>query len=446
MGRGWRFWRRKPVLIRDLIVAHMRGPCADAETVSHAIRPIERVNLQLVFDRWLAASGPRGRLVGYNRDSFFTNTGISQVLFEDILQAPVQRQRFALTPAEEIDCVTRGLYLLALHGRPVVVLLSNPDSRFDPPLVEVMARERSVAREALQQLLDETNRDLVYRGKTIYLEEDQRSSGVQVRFHPMAPTVREALVLPEAMMAVVERNVLGLLRHADVLKRSGRSTRHGLLFHGPPGTGKTLMLRYLAGACQGHTVIVLTGRQVGLIRESCQVAKMLAPAMVLLEDVDLIGQERSENRCPALLHELMDEMDGLGTKADIIFLLTTNRPEALEPALSARPGRIDQAIEFPLPDDDCRRRLFALYGKGLDLTQLDLERWIDKTRGVSPAFIEELLRKSALQAAERGERGEPLSVTDADVEKAMDELVCFGGELTQKLLGYRPFGFARRSG
>ena len=43
-------------------------------------------------------------------------------------------------------------------------------------------------------------------------------------------------------------------------------------------------------------------------------------------------------------------MDGLGTKADVIFLLTTNRPEALEPALSARPGRIDQAIEFPLPD------------------------------------------------------------------------------------------------
>jgi ATP-dependent 26S proteasome regulatory subunit len=129
----------------------------------------------------------------------------------------------------------------------------------------------------------------------------------------------------------------------------------------------------------------------------------------------------------------------------VIFLLTTNRPEALEPALSARPGRIDQAIEFPLPDEDCRRRLLALYGKGLNLTGLDLDRWIAKTDGVSPAFIEELLRKSALMAAERGENADPLPLRNEDVERAMDELILFGGELTQKLLGFKPFGFARRN-
>jgi ATP-dependent 26S proteasome regulatory subunit len=243
---------------------------------------------------------------------------------------------------------------------------------------------------------------------------------------------------------VIERNVIGLFKHADRLRRAGRSTRHGLLFHGPPGTGKTLMLRYLAGACQGHTVIMLSGRQMTLIRESCQVARLLAPSLVLLEDVDLIAQNRSENATPALLQELMDEMDGLGPKADVIFLLTTNRPEVLEPALSARPGRVDQAIEFPLPDEDGRRRLFMLYGRGLDLSGLDLERWIGKTAGVSPAFIEELLRKTALLAAERGEESEPMRLTDDDVHQAMEELICFGGELTQKLLGYRPFGFGRK--
>src|SRR5947209_6079147 len=108
------------------------------------------------------------------------------------------------------------------------------------------------------------------------------------------------------------------------------------------------------------------------------------------------------------------------------------------------PGRIDQAIAFPLPDEDCRRRLFALYGTGLDLSGLDLGRWVGRTERVSPAFIEELLGKSALLAAERGEDGEPMRLRDGDVHQAMEELVCFGGELTQKLLGYRPFGFARR--
>src|SRR5262249_15641693 len=134
----------------------------------------------------------------------------------------------------------------------------------------------------------------------------------------------------------------------------------------------------------------------------------------------------------------MNEMDGLGAQAEVTFLLTTNRPEILETALSARPGRIDQAIVFPLPDESCRRRLFGVYGRGLDLSALDLRRWVAQTEGVSPAFIEELLRKATLLAAERGEGSAPLRLTDADIHEALQELIFFGGELTQKLLGYRP--------
>jgi ATP-dependent 26S proteasome regulatory subunit len=135
---------------------------------------------------------------------------------------------------------------------------------------------------------------------------------------------------------------------------------------------------------------------------------------------------------------LLNEMDGLTEREEVTFLLTTNRPEVLEPALSARPGRIDQAVAFPLPDTGCRRRLFEVYGRGLDLTGVDVGRWVAQTDGVSPAFIEELLRKALLMAAERGEVSEPPRLCDADVQEAMRELVHFGGELTQKLLGYRP--------
>src|SRR5688572_10389726 len=109
MARGWRFWRRKQVLVRQLLVRHMGGPCDDAETVSHTIKPIERVNLQMALDRWLAADG-RGRLVGYSRESFFGNTGIAQLLQDDIAQAPVQRQQMASGPDAYLDCVMRGLY------------------------------------------------------------------------------------------------------------------------------------------------------------------------------------------------------------------------------------------------------------------------------------------------------------------------------------------------
>src|SRR4029453_13905736 len=96
-----------------------------------------------------------------------------------------------------------------------------------------------------------------------------------------------------------------------------------------------------------------------------------------------------------------------------IFLLTTNRPRVLETALAARPGRVDQAVYFPLPDRDCRRGLFPPFGAGLDLSGVNVEPLLDRTDGASPAFIEELFRKAALMAAERGGKTDPLKLGEA---------------------------------
>jgi ATP-dependent 26S proteasome regulatory subunit len=68
-----------------------------------------------------------------------------------------------------------------------------------------------------------------------------------------------------------------------------------------------------------------------------------------------------------LLNKLLNEMDGLREDADVIVILTTNRPDQLEPALASRPGRIDQAIEFPLPDEDGRAKLVRLYARNLEV-------------------------------------------------------------------------------
>ncbi len=226
----------------------------------------------------------------------------------------------------------------------MVVAFRPPRFSSDLPVLEVVAASREAARETLATILEEARRASVYKGRTVTLEQSGSwREGVTVRFHDIRPTDRDDIVLPEDLIRVVERNVLGMLRHAEALRGAGRSLRRGLLFHGAPGTGKTMMVRYLAQACANHTVVLLTGSQQGLVREACQIARMLAPSIVVLEDVDLVAEERERNRCPAVLHELMNEMDGLGSRDEVTFLLTTNRPEILEPALSARPGRIDQA-------------------------------------------------------------------------------------------------------
>ena len=132
-----------------------------------------------------------------------------------------------------------------------------------------------------------------------------------------------------------------------------------------------------------------------------------------------------------MLYELMNQMDGLGEDADIPFVLTTNRPDALEPALAARPGRVDLAVALPLPDDEGRRRLIELYGRGLDLELADVELVVRRTSGVTASFVKELLRRAALLAAEAGRA----TVRDEEVQAVLDDLLAETSTLTRVLLG-----------
>jgi cell division protease FtsH len=132
-----------------------------------------------------------------------------------------------------------------------------------------------------------------------------------------------------------------------------------------------------------------------------------------------------------VLFELMDQMSGLGDDSDVAFVLTTNRADVLEPALAARPGRVDLAIEIPLPDVVARRKLVELYAIGLDLGSVDLDRVVERTEGVTASFIRELLRRAALMAADQ----DRTQVTEEDVHAALDELLSTTSALTRSLLG-----------
>jgi hypothetical protein len=404
-----------------------------ATIVTRPVLDWERVNLFLALEalRTATPNAPRVFSFSYHNElPAGLNMNVSRVMPVEYAVRPT-----SLTTTTKV--VVCGLYLLHPPGAaPFAALLSRT-------ALEVLAATPEEAQAAHDRILAEAAKRNVYRGQVLVVEQAGFASDggpvpdFQIKFHDLPAVPRSEIILPDEVLKVVERNVIGLLAHAEVLRKAGRSTRHGVLFHGPPGVGKTLVTKYLARACPAYTVILLTGRQLRFVRESCVLARLLQPALIVIEDVDLIAADRSQNFDTTLLHDLMDEMDGLGTKADVIFLLTTNRPRMLETALAARPGRVDQAVYFPLPDRDCRRRLFAHFAIGLDLSGVDIEPLLDRTDGASPAFIAELFRKAALMAAERGERSEPLKLTTTDFTAAVRELVEFGGALTQQLLGYR---------
>jgi ATP-dependent 26S proteasome regulatory subunit len=182
-------------------------------------------------------------------------------------------------------------------------------------------------------------------------------------------------------------------------------------------------------------MLLITAEQVVLLEHYFKLARFLQPSIIVVEDVDLIARERTHLQMPGqemLLNKLLNEMDGLREDAEVIFILTTNRPDQLEPALASRPGRIDQAIEFPLPDEIGRAKLARLYGHGLEVRDEDVPVIVSKTKGASAAFIKELMRRSAQFVLLRGQQR---SLTIADIDAALEEMVFLGGALNLKLLG-----------
>jgi ATP-dependent 26S proteasome regulatory subunit len=341
-----------------------------------------------------------------------------------------------------VKCLDNGLWLCATEGlRYAVVLSAHRDHGREPGTrIEIAVPVGAAGAEFVQccfsELENAVNVARCYRGKVLSLESsnDYRGSSKGITVHKLPAVRREDVILPETTLKLLDRNVLSFVGSRERLRRLGQSTRKGILLYGPPGTGKTHTIRYLASNLPGHTTLIITAAQIGLLPQYMSLARLLQPTMVVIEDADLIARDRTRmGPCEeSMLNGLLNETDGLKQDADILFVLTTNRPEDLESALASRPGRIDQAIEVPLPDDIGRRKLVQLYGRGLPLDETIVAEAAQRTKGVSAAFIKELMRRIA-QASIARDGG--TSVESGDIGEALDDMLFAGGRLNVKLLG-----------
>lgn len=182
--------------------------------------------------------------------------------------------------------------------------------------------------------------------------------------------------------------------------------------------------------------MLLSGTTLHLLGVAAKLAAATQPAIVVLEDCDLIAEARGGDS-GGVLFEMLEAMDGVSGDVDVTFLLTTNRVDLLERALVERPGRVDLAVEIERPDLDGRRRLFELYAADLlaagSLGEGTAKLVAERTEGVTASFTKELIRRSVIQGLRRDR-----PACEEDVLAALDEMLSDAEHLTRRLLGGGP--------
>ncbi|GLS37889.1 cell division protein FtsH [Mesorhizobium tianshanense] len=402
-------------------------------------------DLQTVIEDQTAPLSPK--LVGVHQRHEFDAMKLSDMVIREgeavVALTPLQYQDIDIGEDVPYASLHNGLWLFHVGEEPVAILLSQFFDYFGGRTVQVEIaylhgeQASAFSRKFLGKIQAAGESSRYYRNKVLSFEPDARNSGMPgtMRVHRLPAVPRNDVVLSEATMARLDAHIFDFDRHREGLKRLCQSTQKGVLLYGPPGTGKTHVIRYVSANLPGRTTVLVTAEQTIAIGFYIALARTLQPSIVVLEDVDLVGRSRENTygqKAERLLNRLLNEMDGLEPDADILFILTTNRPEDIEDALASRPGRVDEAIEIPLPDAGCRERLIALYGRALVFEDGAVADAVARSEDSSAAYVKEMVRRLAQRSLAR-DGGDVVS--REDVEMVFGDTRALSSRLNRRLVG-----------
>jgi SpoVK/Ycf46/Vps4 family AAA+-type ATPase len=225
------------------------------------------------------------------------------------------------------------------------------------------------------------------------------------------------------------------MRNPELRRLYGKSMRGGLLLYGPPGCGKTFIARAVAGELGAKFISVsfadiidmFVGQSERNIHELFEHARRSAPCVLFLDEVDAIGQKRTQLRHTPMrsaVNQLLLELDDVaGTNNEGVFLLAaTNHPWDVDSALR-RPGRFDRTLLVLPPDAPAREGVFRLHLRDRPVAGIDLAKLAGLTDGYSGADIAHICESAAeIALMDSVKLGSPRMIGNADLEAAITEV------------------------
>jgi transitional endoplasmic reticulum ATPase len=237
------------------------------------------------------------------------------------------------------------------------------------------------------------------------------------------------------------------LRHPEIFEKLGVEAPKGILLYGLPGTGKTMLARAVATESNAKLFTIggpeimskFYGESENRLREIFKQAKEGAPSIIFIDEIDSIAPKRDDvvgEMEKRIVSQLLSLMDGLKARGKVIIIATTNRPNAIDPALR-RPGRFDREIEIKVPNSEGRYEILQIHTRHMPLTEdVDLKALAAKTHGYVGADLEYLCKEAAMKALrmvlpeldlERetliAEELDKIKVSKANFDSAFNEIV-----------------------
>ena len=229
------------------------------------------------------------------------------------------------------------------------------------------------------------------------------------------------------------REIKDFLANPPKYAAIGAKIPKGVLLYGPPGTGKTLLARAVAGeagvpfySISGSDFVeMFVGVGAARVRDLFAQAKIHAPAIVFVDEIDAVGRQRGagmgggHDEREQTLNQLLVEMDGFEANGSVILIAATNRPDVLDPAL-LRPGRFDRQIAVDRPDLKGREEILKVHAKGKPLAKdVQLVSYARRTPGFTGADLANVLNEAALLTA----REEKKVISHAELDEAIDRVM-----------------------